>query len=611
MSDLSIDIGSEFVDVAISSTAGRRICKTPIGARKSIEAAMAAIDAAVADRALSLAQLDTIRIASTEPVNALLARNGARIALLMTQGFGDTLWLGRQNRADLYDPVARSPAPTFLVERENVFEIAGRIDAASKEIAPLDEAAIRAAAGEMRTQGIEAVAVCLLFAHVNPRHEQRCRTLIREIVPEIEICLSYEVDSQPREYERTVSVCLEAWLRPMMTHSIASLEGELRKHGFAGKLLFADSRGDLLNTETARSSVSRLVASGPAAMARCAAMTAATSKAPAAIALDIGSTSTDICLIDKGEPLTCHNTTYAGVPMRQRMLDVTSIDLGGTSRVMRENGSIGFVAARRAQKQGTTLSDALLAAGRIAGDGAHDAGVKRAAAEEIVEAAERKIAAGILNYAVKRNVDPAMTTLIAMGGLGGVLGPGVAALLGIARVVCPFAPAAGGALGLLAARSRFEASAAINAWTDEIAAGELQKVLQMLSGIAGEQAGGTATAARTTVEIAPNPHMHPHYILLDRLPEHADEIVAAFQTQHLERFGVLPPERAFVFSLTVDLSAEAGAAAAGVASALPVPNVRHAEPLLFETAAGAIWKPRGWSLASKGDCYVLQPEHGR
>jgi len=619
MNELAIDIGSAFVDLALRSAAECRVRKEPIACRAGAEAALAAVDASLMAWSMPLSQIGTIRLASTEAVNALLARRGARVALVTTQGFGDCLWLGRQNRADLYDPVARSPAPTFLVDRRDTFEIGGRMDPAGREVAPLDDSAVRAAADAMRERGIEAVAVCFLFGHVNPRHEQRCAELIRAALPQVDVCLSHEIDPQPREYERTVSVCLEAWLRPTTRRAVSSFEAGLRRRGFAGRLMFSDSRGDLIDAATAATHAVCLVANGPAAAARRAAVAAQCVAAPSAIALDIGSTSTDLCLIEDGEPRAAQHTVFAGVPMRQAMTDVASIAFGGNCRAVRDHlGNFAFVAGSHEPKATASLSEALLALGRmppIGLDGTSGGELNNSIAVEIVEAAERKVAAGLLGYAVKRNVDPALTTLVVMGGLGSILGPPVAALLGIPQVMCPFAPAASGAVGLLASRLRFESVARVNATTDALDASDLADTVAALADAVRAKAR-VAVEARTpilhtTIEMAINAHMHPHRVRIEGLPKHPADIGAAFRAQHLDRFGVDPPGHPFIFSLTVDAVADGGAEASVVEMSRLVSAIGPAGAALVETNAGAIWKPSGWSLTPVRDGYLLRPESGQ
>lgn len=619
MSRLAVDIGSEFVDVAIALPAGGSVHKEPTRGRGDAEAMLAAIDAALARWSTPLGTLSEIRVGSTGAVNMLLARNGARVALLATQGFRDCLWLGRQNRADLYDPVARSPAPTFLVDRRDAFEVAGRIDPAGNEIVALDEAAVRTAAARMRARDVEAVAVCLLFAHVDPRHETRCRDIIRASMPKVEICLSHEVDPQPREYERTVSTCLEAWLRPAAAVAMASFELGLRRRGFSGSLFFSDARGTLIDRQAAQPRLSRLLAGGPAASARCAAIVASRIGAPTAIAVDIGSTSTDIMLVRHEEPLTARNLVLAGVPLRQDMIDLASLAVGGGSRVAPDgHGGLSFGAN---SAEAPTLSDALVLLGHIPAGSARGPEAPLGAlatalgetdtlvvAQRVVEAAERTVAGAVLDFAVRRNVDPAMASLVAMGGLGGILGSGIAATLAITRIGLPEAPAAAGALGLLVSQPRFEAREAVGAWTDRLDEAELRALCDRLSRLARDAArampaDGTPTPL-VTLDMASNPHMHPLRIRLRGIPKDPGAIAEAFQAHHLAEFGVRPPGGGFIFALGMSFG---GAEPDGPVRLAAAPMASTSGTATrVTTSAGVILAPDGWSLSGGDGCFVLE-----
>lgn len=622
MTRLAVDIGSEFVDVAIDLPAGCAVHKEPTGNRNDGAAMLAAIDAALLRWSTPVETLDEIRVGSTGAINMLLARNGARVALLTTRGFRDCLWLGRQNRADLYDPVARSPAPTFLVDRQDAFEVAGRIDSAGTEITALDEEAVRAAAAAMRERGVEAVAVCLLFAHVNPGHEARCREIIRASMPEVEICLSHEIDPQPREYERTVSTCLEAWLRPAVVRAMAALEDGLRRRGFSGSLFMADARGALIDRNAALPRLSRLLAGGPAASVRAAAIIAARIGAPVAIGVDIGSTSTDIMLVRDREPSTSRNAVLAGVPLRQDMVDLSSISLGGSSRVkLGDHGGLALEAGS-GDAMAPTLSDALVLLGHIPANPGRDAAAALRTtaaalgetdtsriAQRVIEAAERKVAAAVLDFAVRRNVDPAMASLVAMGGLGGILGAGIATILCMTRIGLPEAPAAAGALGLLAAQPRFEAEASVGAWTDRLADAEVQALSERLLRLARE-AADAAHAEKSllplvTLDMASTPHMHPLRINLNAVPQTAQAIAEAFEAHHLAAFGVRPAGGGFIFTLAISLGMANSAGKIRLGGQPPVASKAGSIPRMT-TAAGVILCPDGWTLSGGDGCHVLE-----
>lgn len=620
MTRLAVDVGSEFIDVAIASPSNRGVHKEPRGGRSDAAAMLTAIDAALARWSTRVETLDELRVGSTGAINMLLARDGARVGLLTTDGFRDCLWLGRQNRADLYDPVARSPAPKFLVDRQDAFEVAGRFDSVGRQVTALDEDAVRAAARAMRERGVEAVAVCLLFAHVNPNHEIRCREIIRAAMPQAEICLSHEIDPQPREYERTVSTCLEAWLRPAAARALAEFEDGLRRRGFSGSLFLADARGALIGREAALPRLSHLLAGGPAASACAAATIAGRMGAAVAIGIDIGSASTDIILIRDGEPSTSRNAVLAGAPLRQDMVDLSSISLGGGSRV-KPDGHHGLVfEAGLGDATAPTLSDALVLLGHIPAVPGRDAeaGLRAAGAalgetdasrtaQRIVEAAERKAAAALLDFAVRRNVDPAMTGLVAMGGLGGILASGIASILGMRRIGFPEAPAAAGALGLLAAQRRFEAKESVGAWTDRLADTELRSISQRLSRLARAAAevaaADEAVSPFVTLEMAATPHMHPLRITLGTVPEHAQAIADAFRAHHLAEFGIRPSGCGFIFSLAVSLGMAEPEDTVRLGSAASSHGEAGRRTL---TAAGVILQPDGWTLSVGDGCYVLE-----
>ncbi len=423
----------------------------------------------------------------------------------------------------------------------------------------------------IRAGGIEAVAVCFLYSHLNPIHEQQCRSAIRAVLPDIDICLSHEIDPQPREYERTVSACLEAWLRPLMKQGIATLSDGLRRQGFRGQVFHAVGTGSLIEESLARERVSHLLASGPSASARCAASTACAIGADTAIALDIGSTSADLALIDQGRLQVSRNTVYAGVPLRQWMVDVASFSLGGRSHVSCDRyGQFVFSTDTNNGHAKPTLSDALAYLGRISvvvPESAQAALVSlgravgkdgaSAIAGDIVEAAERKLANAILDFAVRRNIDPSAVVLIAMGGLGGILGPGAARLLGMSQVAMPDAPAAAGALGLLLSEPRFDANARLGATCDTIADSDLHAVLSRLSNDAREQATRLGwqdeLLLSVTVEMAVNAQMHLQYVVINDLPRSVSAITDAFKSQYVEKYGICPPENPYIFSLTVAL----------------------------------------------------------
>lgn len=591
MSVLGIDIGAAFVDLALLHGGQVRTAKFAVGERAPAEAILAAIDGACADWGLAVAMLDEIRLGSTGAVNMLLARSGARVGLVTNAGFRDTLALGRQNRADLYDPVAKSPSPTFLAARDDIIGIAGRIDAQGKEAAALSAGEIEAAAARFAADGIEAVAVCLLFSHVNPVHERACAEILRVRLPGVPVVLSHEIDGNAREYERTVSTCLEAWLRPGRMAMLDGLADGLAARGFAGRLSLADSRGNLVAPEVARRRVISQIASGPAVSALEAGRIAREAGAARAIAVDIGSASTDIVLIANAEPATAGRAVFAGVPLRLPMADVESIAIGGGRAVAAQGGGLAFGAF--ALENEPTLTDALVvlaqlpeaaakpgARERIAGLAAQLDMPVAEAARQAREAALDAIADAVSSYAARRNVDPADVALIASGGLGGPLACALADRLGARRVVASPAPSVSGALGLLRARHASERVVPVSRPLAEITDAELSAML-------GDGASGAAAARRIVAEIAADPFMHPVRVPLEGEPS-AQALREAFVRHFTQRYGTRPAGAGFVFSLAV-LTFEAGAAEAEAARAEPA-----------AATIDRLWAADGWSVDAPG-----------
>lgn len=556
MSILCVDIGAAFVDLALLRGGSIETMKVPVAGRAPGEAILAGIDGACSAWAEPVSALAEIRLGSTGAVNALLARSGARIGLVTNRGFADTLALGRQNRADLYDPVATSPSPTFLVESDRIAEIAGRLDADGREVEPLSAQDVAAAADRLATMKVEAVAVCLLFAHVEPAHELACAEILRNRLPGVPVVLSHQVDRNAREYERTVSACLEAWLRPSRQAAGEMLERGLAARGFSGRLSFADSRGHLraASAEGATSVISQ-IASGPAIAALAGAATARRLGAARAIVVDIGSASTDIVLIEDGQPAVTGRAVFAGVPIRLPMTDVESIAIGGGRPI--EAGAAGpAFGALAPADEAATLSDALALLGRLPAAAAPGADTRMAAlaarwgkpaaeaAALVEQAALDGVAAAISSYAARRNVDPAGVTLIASGGLGGPLACALADRLGCRRVAAGPALAVSGALGLMEARHVRESVLPVSRPLPSLTDADISSLLDRLG------AGGKAGRRQIVMEAAPDPFMHPARILLEERPD-AHALRAAFVAHFTQRYGTLPAGDGFVFSLAV------------------------------------------------------------
>jgi N-methylhydantoinase B len=549
MSKIGIDLGSSYVDLALQHGGRVEALKIKADGRATSDAILHALDQACADWSTDLASVEEIRIGSTGAVNMLLNRQGARVGLITTRGFADTLALARQNRADLYEPVAKSLSPRFLVAPGCIREVGGRLDSHGTVLEPVSIDEIAAAAASLTAEGVEAIAICLLFSYLDPQQERECAAVIWQKYPSIPVVLSSEVDGAAREYERTVSTCLEAWLRPWHQRTLEEIRTGLTAKKFGGRLSFGDSRGFLLDPAAASELVINQIASGPAAAANAALAICRRHDAKLAIMMDIGSVSTDIALIERFEAGTTAHAVFAGVPLRQPMTDIVSVALGGRSAITISDSAVHFAPA--GSEQAPCLGDALAWLDLVPGASfpqaaekiealAHEKALSpRSLAEAIRDAAVDTIAEAILRYAVGRAVDPASVTLVASGGLGAILGPAIVERLGASRVLVDAASPVAGALGLLHARHMGEDLVRVNRPLDRITDEEL-------AGIFSSENGADMVHS---MEVAPDAYMHPVRVPVAGKALSIEAMKSAYRTYHLSRFGYEPKAEAHLFSL--------------------------------------------------------------
>ena len=589
MTRLAIDFGARFTDALAWDDTGARIVKLPSGELAEVLAK------ALEQLALDAARLEDVRIVTTAPLNALLARRPARTALITTRGFGDTLQLGRQNRVALYDPVAQSPAPRFLVEDTAIHEVGGRLDAEGAEIEPLDQEGLAAAVAAIRAAGAEAVAVCLLFAHVNSTHEEEVAQALAAGLPGVTVSLSHRVDPAPREYERTVSTLLDAWLSATAAAEMRALSTELVARGFSGPLLYGDGQGVLVPAATAEAERAKVLAGAPAAAARAA---AALSDA-VTLAIDIGSQSADISLSRGGEVISEPLGSLAGVPLRMTTADMASVALGGSRAVRAEGGRLRFDGAEGA----ATLDDALCLLGRLQ-EGKPDrlatiaAAIGRTseeAAQRIVASAEAEMAAELTRFATRRNVDPTRARLVVMGGTGALLAAGVAEAMGLNRVTLPAAPAAAGAMGLALSTRRAEARVAVDTPLADLTTTALEKLLTDLDARLADAPGRTVWS----LALAARRPMHHFPLRFHDRPASGEEILTAFAEAYAAAYGIAPPGPGHLFHVIAWRDAPRA----------PFPGVPSATtpgPGAVATAAGVVWVPEGWRLLPVDGGFVLE-----
>ena len=253
---VGVDIGGTFTDLVVSEGGALRIHKLLSTPRSPADAMLAGLEA------LGVTPGARISHGTTVATNAILERKGARTALITTQGFRDVLFIGRQNRPNLYALQPALPAP--LIPRRWCYEVPERLDHTGAVLTPLDLSALDAVIDDMAAEGIEAVAVCFLYSYVNPAHERaaRARILARGALSAWQVSLSCEVLPEFREYERASTTALDAYVRPVMTRYLARLEAALPRQS---RLLVMKSDGGVVSAEAARRQAAHTALSGPAA----------------------------------------------------------------------------------------------------------------------------------------------------------------------------------------------------------------------------------------------------------------------------------------------------------------------------------------------------------
>ncbi len=481
---VGIDVGGTFTDLVLLGGDGRvTLGKVPSTPADQSTGIMDGLRATVPD----LRRLRRVAHGTTVSTNALLQGKGGPVALVTTSGFRDTLEIGRTRRMvpSVYDPGFVRPPP--LVPRPLRFEVAERLTGGGEVLTPLDEDAVADAA-----RGIDgsarAVAVCFLHSWVDPRHERRAAAILRSRLPGTHVTTSAEVISEFREYERFSTAVINAFLLPVMDRYLAGLDRALAEAGCGGRLVTMSSGGGTLDIETVRRLPVRTILSGPAGGVAGALWVARAAGLDRFITCDMGGTSTDVCLIERGRPALVSETAFAGYPLKGLQYDINTVGAGGGSIAHAEADGILKVGPESAGadpgpagygRGGTapTVTDANLVLGRL-GTGRRLGGSiapDRTLAEQAVarlgrhlEIATDALAEGILNVAVARMAgairaitvekgrDPADYALLPFGGAGPMHACDLAEELGVREVLVPVCPGNLSALGLLASDQRQE-----------------------------------------------------------------------------------------------------------------------------------------------------------
>ena len=489
-----MDVGGTFTDVVcVREDCTPVVFKVPSTPVDPGDAAIAAVERLVAAEGVEPGSIAQIAHGTTVATNAVLERKGGRLGVVATEGFRDTLEIGRQMRHRMYEVRLDPQTPVFLAPRAMRLGVRERIGPRGEVIVPLDEDSVRAALDRLVAAGAECIAVCLLFSFLNPAHERRVREIAHAEHPALELSLSSEVDPAFREYERTAVTAFDAYIKPTVRRYLTSLGSRLDAAGVAAPLQVMQSRGGLASADLARERPVRLFLSGPAAGVIGALATGTAAGYDDLITLDVGGTSSDIALVSGAKPLLRAEGVIDGFPVRVPMVDVNAIGAGGGSIAWLDDaGGLRVGPHSAASDPGPacyargggepTVTDASVVLGyldpekfaggavRLDPSRAEDV-IRRRIAEplglEVEDAAagihrvvNAQMAEGIRLVSVRQGFDPREFTLVAMGGAGPLHACALAADLGIARALVPRHPGVLSAAGLLAAPVEHEVSMA-------------------------------------------------------------------------------------------------------------------------------------------------------
>ena len=519
---LGVDVGGTFTDLVLVGPDGRALTRKVLSSTGNYaEAIVRGARELMAAAGIGAADVGELIHGTTVATNAILERRGARTGLLTTAGFRDLLEIGRLRLARLYDIDFERPAP--LVPRRWRREITERLGPGAEVLTPLDPASVAAAVDLLTREGVESIAIAFLHAYASGAHEQAAAAIVRERAPGVLLTLSSEILPEVREFERTSTAVTNAYVMPVMSRYLGSLETELRRLGVGAPILVLQSTGGVMTAASGRRRPVHVIESGPAAGVIATAELARRIGRPNAISIDMGGTTAKASVIEGGELKRTGEFEIGGAVsqgsrlnrgsgflLRVPAIDIAEVGAGGGSIVRVDDAgqlhvgprSAGAIPGPACYAQGgkeATLTDANVVLGylhpeRLPSGLALDAArAREAIAEQVarpldlgLEAAAHgvylvgcaRMARAVRAVTIERGRDARDFVLVAFGGNGPLFAAEMARSLGIGTVLVPPAPGVFSAVGLLEAES------------------EHHLVRSVLRPLSAETAGGVAAALR-------------------------------------------------------------------------------------------------------------------
>lgn len=473
---VSADIGGTFTDLVFYDqiTGEYKAGKTLSTPRNLSDAVINGIGEEIKD----FSEIDFFVHGTTSGLNAFLERKGARVALVVTRGFRDVYEIARGNRPPMFDMRYRKPKP--LLSPCDSFEVDERLLTDGTEYRPVERASVAAAAEEIRRGGYTSVAVCLINAYENPAHELEVESLLQEYLPGVPISLSHRVANEWREYERTSSTVINAYIAPIVQRYLELLEERMDGRDFEKNVHIMQSGGGVITADMAKRIPIQTLMSGPVGGAVGNQTCSQLLNYPNLIGVDMGGTSYDVSLIVDGRPDISNEVSLEGFPILVPMVNIHTIGAGGGSIAWIEAGGLRVGPRSAGSEPGPacygrggedpTITDANVVLGHLDPDGFLGGGMRldreaavkammpvaeplhmtvEELAQGICEIADAKMADAIRQLTIRKGIDPREFVLVAFGGAGPMHACTTADELEITRVLVPEMPGTFSAWGML------------------------------------------------------------------------------------------------------------------------------------------------------------------
>ncbi|HCP00084.1 MAG TPA: methylhydantoinase, partial [Rhodospirillaceae bacterium] len=569
---LAVDIGGTFVDAVVFDTETRTLrlekdFTTPDNAAEGVLSAIGRLD-------LSLADVETFVHGTTLGLNTVLERKGADTGIITNAGFEDVFETGRYHRPREKMYMLTYDDPPLLIAKRYRHGVPGRLNAQGEEIEPLDEAALRAAARRLvEEHGRTSIAVCFLHAYRNPDHELRAKAIIGEMYPDVAVSISADIVREYREYERTSTTVVNAYVKPIFQTYVAGLESNLGAAGFDGAFYITRSGGGALQARVSADVPVHTIFSGPAGgLIGTVALSELTDR-PNMIAVDMGGTSTDACVVHNGQPALKYEAALENLPLMIPTYDISTIGAGGGSLARAENGllrvgpqSAGAVPGPVCYGNGGTapaFTDAVLAMGYIdparflGGEMTLDvAGAEAAVRTHVADPLEidlvaacrgiyevllAKTVSAVREITVEAGLDPREFSMLGFGGGGGMFVPLVGREMGVREVIIPQASSVFSAWGMLMTDIVQEYARTVLLLLDDIEMADLTRAATELAESARADlvdAGfpESAQLVEHAAELRYFGQEHTLEVSIDGA-DSLDEIRARYDEAHLRRYG--------------------------------------------------------------------------